>query len=78
MVKTLTPDELNEIPDAIERRAVIDADDIFPPTLSPDDLPYQGWSRGLLLIHLGMTHNYGHFYEICTVCSLMGVSFWQL
>jgi hypothetical protein len=77
VVKTLTSDQLDEIPDSNERRRIIDAEGIFPPTLSPDRLPYQGWSRGALLIHLGMTHNYGHYYEVCTVCSLMGIPFWQ-
>lgn len=77
VVKTLTPDQLDEIPDSTERRRIIDAEGIFPPTLSPNRLPYQEWSRGALLIHLGMTHNYGHFYEVCTVCSLMGIPFWQ-
>ena len=27
-------------------------------------------------IPIGVTHNYGHFYEAFTVCSLMGVPFW--
>jgi hypothetical protein len=77
VVKMLTPDQLAEIPDSTKRRRIIDAEGIFPPPLSPDELPYQGWSRGSLLLHLAMTHNYGHFYEVCTVCSLMGISFWQ-
>jgi hypothetical protein len=41
VVKTLTPDQLDEIPDSTERRRIIDAEGIFPPTLSPDRLPYR-------------------------------------
>ena len=76
VVQTLMPDQLAELPDSTERRRIIDAEGIFPPTLSPDDLPYEDWSRGALLIHLAMTHNYGHIYEVCTVCSLIGIPFW--
>ena len=36
---------------------------------------YQG-PKGMLLIHFGVTHNYGHVYEAFTVCSLMDVPFW--
>lgn len=76
VVSTLTPDYLAEIPDTANRLRQIFAEGIVPPTRSRERLPYPGWSRGELLIHLAMTHNYGHLYEVCTVCSLLGVSFW--
>ena len=75
VVKTLTYDQINEVPSSIERRRVIDAEGIFPPITDPNRLPYKDWTRGELLVHLAITHNYGHYYEAHTVCSLMGV-FW--
>lgn len=76
VAQQLTPDQLDEIPNSRERRRTIDAEAIFPPISDPDRLPYKDWSRGALLIHLALTHNYGHFYEVCTICSLLGVKFW--
>jgi hypothetical protein len=76
VIKTLTPDQLDEMPGSTERRRIIDAEGIFPPISDPTRLPNKDWSRGALLIHLAITHNYGHLYEVCTVCSLMSVEFW--
>jgi hypothetical protein len=76
VVKKLTPDYLDEIPDAADRLRQIFAEGIVDPARDRERLPYPEWSRGELLVHLAMTHNYGHMYEVCTVCSLLGVSFW--
>jgi hypothetical protein len=73
---TLTPADLDEIPDVADRLRQIFAEGIVHPARDPKRLPYPGWSRGELLVHLALTHTYGHSYEVCTVCSLLGVSFW--
>lgn len=64
VVTTLTPAHLDEPLDAA------DPD-------SCDGLAYPGWTRGELLVHLAMTHTYGHIYEVCAICSVMGISFWR-
>jgi hypothetical protein len=64
VVKTLTPAQLAE-----------PLDEADPDNC--DGLAYPGWTRGEMLIHLAMTYNYGHLYEICSICSLMDVQFWR-
>jgi hypothetical protein len=64
VVTALTPAQLDEIPDAADPS-------------NRDGLAYPGWSRGEILVHLAMMHNYGHSYEVCTICSLLGISFWE-
>jgi hypothetical protein len=76
VVSTLTPTYLDEIPDAADRLRQIFAEGIAHPARDRERLPYPGWSRGELLVHLAMTHTYGHIYEVCTLCSLLGISFW--
>lgn len=76
VVKTLTPAQLDEVPDTAERLRIVEAEGIIAPTRTWSRRPYPEWRRGELLIHLALTHNYGHFYEVCTICSLMGVEFW--
>ena len=76
VVKTLTPGQLDEVPDTAERLRIVVAEGIIAPHRIGSRRPYPEWNRGELLIHLAMTHSYGHFYEVCTICSLMGVEFW--
>jgi hypothetical protein len=77
VVKTLTAEQIDEIPDSRERRRIIDAEGWSKPITDPNRLPYKDWTRGELLVHLALTHSYGHYYEACTVCSLLGIPFWQ-
>lgn len=76
VVETLSTEQLEEPNDLSYLRQVLFDEEVLNPKLDlGEHIPYQE-SRGHLLIHFGMTHNYGHFYEAFTVCSLMGVAFW--
>jgi len=74
--KTLTPEQLDEIPSTADRLRIIIEEGILSPPPALDRRPYADYSRGALLIHLALTHSYGHYYEVCTICSFMGVEFW--
>jgi hypothetical protein len=75
VVETLAPEQLEEPNDLAYLRRVLFDEGVLNPNVDwGEDLPYQR-SKGYLLMHFGVTHNYGHFYEAFTVCSLMDVSF---
>lgn len=76
VVKTLPLAQLEECNDLSYLRQVLFEEGMLNPAKDwGNSLPYQG-SKGELLIHFGMTHNYGHAYEAFTICSLLGVSPW--
>jgi DinB superfamily len=76
IVETLSPEQLEEPNDLTYLRHVLFDEGMLNPQYDwGDRVPYQA-PKGVLLIHFGVTHNYGHFYEAFTVCSLMGVPFW--
>jgi DinB superfamily len=76
VIETLSPEQLEEPNDLTYLRRVLFDEGILNPQYDwGDRVPYQA-SKGVLLIHFGVTHNYGHCYEAFTVCSLMGVPFW--
>jgi hypothetical protein len=73
---TLTPEYLDEIPDTSARLRQLFIEGIVHPSHDRVTPAYPNWSRGEMLFHLAMTHNYGHMYEVCTLCSLLGIDFW--
>ncbi len=76
VVETLLPEQLDEVNELPYLRQVLFDEGVLNPNHDwGARVPYQD-SKGHLLIHFGVTHNYGHFYEAFTVCSLMGISFW--
>jgi hypothetical protein len=78
VVQGLLPAQLDEVNDIAHLRHVLVDEGVFNPIFSlGDPLPYQGKSKGVLLFHFAMNHNYGHFYEAATICSLLGVNFWS-
>jgi len=77
VVQALLPAQLDEVNELAYLRQVLFNEGVFNPTVPlGDPLPYQGRTRGMLLVHFAMTHNYGHFYEAATVYSLLGINFW--
>jgi hypothetical protein len=37
--------------------------------------PYDGWTKGEILLHAGYGHSYGHYHDTCIVGGLLGVAF---
>src|SRR5262245_43901421 len=63
VVETLVPEQLEEPNDLAYLRQVLFDEGVLNPNIDwSDRLPYQS-SKGYLLMHFGVTHNYGHFYE---------------
>jgi len=76
VVESLLPEQLDQINERPYLRQVLFDEGVLNPAVDwGADLPYQR-TKGHLLIHFGMTHNYGHFYEAITVCSLLGKRLW--
>jgi hypothetical protein len=76
VVQTLRPEQLDEVNELPHLRQVLFDEGVFNTSvLLSEPLPYQGNTKGVLLVHFAVTHNFGHFYEAATVCSLLGVSF---
>jgi hypothetical protein len=76
VIETLRPEQLDQANDLPYLRQVLFDEGVLNPNYDwAGRVPYQD-SKGYLLIHFGVTHNYGHFYEAFTVCSLMGTPFW--
>ena len=77
VIETLQPEQLEQVNEQPYLRQVLIDEGVLNPIYHGwgGSLPYQE-TKGHLLIHFGVTHNYGHFYEALTVCSLQGKSFW--
>lgn len=76
VVKSLPLEQLDERNNLTYLHQVLFEEGMLNPAKAwGDSLPYQA-PKGELLIHFGMTHNYGHTYEAFTICSLLGVSPW--
>jgi uncharacterized damage-inducible protein DinB len=74
VVQTLQPEQLDLVNDEeYARRVLLDEGMLNPAIDWKEPLPYQGHTKGHLLFHFGLTHNYGHCYEIFTVRSLVGI-----
>jgi hypothetical protein len=72
VIETLLPEQLDQVNELPYLRQVLFDEGVLNPNIDwGKDVPYQD-SKGNLLIHFGVTHNYGHFYEADTICSLMG------
>jgi uncharacterized damage-inducible protein DinB len=77
VVQTLSSTQLDTPNDFTYLRQVLFEEGMLHPNVAwKPPFPYQDQPRGTLLFHFGVTHNYGHCYEACTVCSLLGVPFW--
>jgi len=77
VVQTMRSEQFDEVNELPHLRQVLVDEGVFNPIFPLSErLPYQGRTKGELLIHFALTHNYGHFYEAATICSLLGVSFW--
>jgi hypothetical protein len=77
VVQTLSAEQLDEVNELAYLRQVLFDEGMFNPAVPlKEPLPYQGNSKGKLLFHFAVTHNFGHFYEAAAVCSLLDVSFW--
>lgn len=53
------------------RRVLFDEGMLRPDPLWKEPLPYSGDAKGLLLLHFGLTHGYGHLYDIWTIRGLL-------
>jgi hypothetical protein len=74
LVQKLLPEQLERVNDLTYLRQVLFDEGVFNPIFkSSNPLPYQGDTKGVLLFHFGVTHNYGHIYELVTLRSLMGL-----
>ncbi len=74
LVRDVDPEMLDEQPVEPDRtRRMID-EGILRPPLS-DWLgrppPYDGWTKGEILIHGGYGHSYGHYHDMCIVGGLL-------
>ncbi|MEZ4862006.1 MAG: DinB family protein [Caldilineaceae bacterium] len=76
VVKTLTLEHLDERNNLTYLHQVLFEEGMLNPAKDWGDSPPYQASKGELLIHFGVTHNYGHIYEAFTICSLLGVSPW--
>jgi hypothetical protein len=76
VVQTLLPEQLEAKNDLNYLRQVLFDEGVLNPSFfkERESLPYQE-TKGHLLMHFGVTHNYGHFYEAFTICSLLGHPF---
>ena len=72
LVQHLQPARLDAAVDPVHlRRVLFDEGMLRPAHQWPDPPPYSGRTRGDLLFHFGVTHNFGHWYELLTVRSLL-------
>jgi uncharacterized damage-inducible protein DinB len=77
LVQTIQPDRLDLVNDEDYVRGVLRDEGMLNPAIDwIEPLPYQGRTKGHLLFHFGITHNYGHCYEIFTVRSLLELPGW--
>jgi hypothetical protein len=76
VVATLAPTRLIHALDPADLRRILIDEGLLGPHATREPLPYLGLTREVLLFHFGVTHNYGHFYEVFTVCGLLGVPYW--
>ncbi|MDQ2998000.1 MAG: DinB family protein [Chloroflexota bacterium] len=74
VLDTLRPEMLDQINELPYLRQVQYDEGVLNPNYDwGGDVIYKE-SKGHLLMHFGVTHNYGHFCEANVVCSLMGTS----
>ncbi len=72
LVRYLQPALLDATVDPAHLRHVLfDEGMLRPEQRWPEPPPYSGRPKGELLLHFGVTHNFGHWYEILTVRSLL-------
>jgi hypothetical protein len=72
LVQDLQPALLDAAVDPAHlRRVLFDEGMLHPAHQWPVPPPYSGRPRGDLLFHFGVTHNFGHWYELLTVRSLL-------
>jgi hypothetical protein len=66
------PEALDGLVDADHlRRVIFDEGMLRPEWPWEDPLPYARVPRGLLMLHFGLNHNYGHWYDVQTVTGLL-------
>lgn len=71
ILDALLPEELDQVNELSYLRQVCFDEGVLNPNIDwGEGPPYQD-SKGNLLMHFAVTHNYGHFYEADTICSLM-------
>src|SRR5690242_9423450 len=64
LVRDLDPALLNAVVDPAHLRHVLFDEGMLRPEYHwPEPPPYSGRSKGSLLLHFGLTHNFGHWYE---------------
>lgn len=56
------------------RRVLLEEGMLRPEHTWTDPLPYSNRAKGLLLLHFGLTHNYGHLYDIWTIRGILHAS----
>jgi hypothetical protein len=73
LVRALQPALLDAAVDPTHLRRVLFDEGMLRPEYDwGEPPPYSGAAKGVLLFHFGLTHNFGHWYELLTVHSLLG------
>jgi len=72
VVRTLHPDELDEVIDPAFLHHVIVDEGVFGPNTEFVEPFYRGNNKGWFLAHLGLTHNYEHAAEALVIRGLLG------
>jgi hypothetical protein len=73
LVANVDSDLLDEQPVELDRnRRMFDEGILRPPLSDWPRVPYEGWTKGEILIHGGYGHSYGHYHDICLVRGLLG------
>ena len=72
LVRDLQPAGLAASVDPAHLRRVLFEEGMLRPQRQwPEPWPYSGRPKGDLLLHFGLTHNFGHWYDILTVHGLL-------
>jgi len=72
VVRTLHPDDLDEVIDPAFLHHVIVDEGVFGPNTDFVEPLYRGHNKGFFLAHLGLTHNYEHAAEALVIRGLLG------
>lgn len=73
LLQELRPALLDEVVEPVRlRRVLLDEGMLRPQYPWQDPLPYAGRTKGHLLLHFGLTHNFGHWHDISTVRGFLG------
>jgi hypothetical protein len=78
LVAAVDPEMLDEQPVEPDRPRWLFAEGILRPPLADwlgHPPPYNGWTKGEILLHGGYGHSYGHYHDTCIVGGLLGIQF---